>query len=86
MEYIIVGLLIALVASIWKLANVIDNGQHLAAQERDAINALHAAQLSELCNRIQEPERAARVSIHSGAEPAPEFVHPDIEFERALSE
>lgn len=86
MEYLVALAFAALVAVAWRGYATLEGAISLAAQERDALSALHAGQLAELCNRIQLPERAAHVSISNSAEPTPEVPPPDIEFEReALS-
>lgn len=65
----------------WSLTTL-ENAQAFSAQERDALTALHAQQLSEFANRIQVPERAANLSVSEQAPDPEPYVAPDYEYER----
>lgn len=67
----------------WAFASI-ENTIVLAAQERDALSALHAAQLSEFANRIVLPDRAAHNSISDLAGDSEPAVNPEIEEELEL--
>lgn len=81
MEYLVAIAIVGLVV-------VAAKGYATALQLSEAFNELlrendacHAAQVSELCNRIQLPERTAHVSVSESSPPSQPYVHPDVEEE-----
>lgn len=74
----------ALVLTVRWALSAVENTVLLAVQERDALNALHAEQLSEFANRIQIPDRAAHMSISTLAPDSEPFVNPEIEEELSI--
>lgn len=84
MEYLLGLAILALVIQSWRsnyltASLVATFSQHL--QETDAY---HAAQVAELCNRIQLPERTAHVSISESAPPPEPYIDPDLAEEMSI--
>lgn len=84
MIYLALAAILGLILVAWRGYGAIVESQHLAAQERDALSAYHASQVAELCNRIQQPERASHISISDTAPPQEPRIDPDLEEELSI--
>lgn len=84
MTYLVLAAILGLVFVSWRGFNALVEAQALAAQERDALSAYHASQIAELCNRIQQPERASHVSISESAPPQEPRIDPDLAEELSI--
>lgn len=84
MEYLIAGLVVALVIQAWRNSQTVEHLTMVAAQERRETADAHEAQVAELCNRIQVPERAANVSVSNSSPPQEPYVDPDLEEEMRI--
>lgn len=84
MIYLVLASILGLIFVSWRGFGALVEAQALAAQERDALSAYHASQVAELCNRIQQPERASHISISESAPPQEPRLDPDLEEELSI--
>lgn len=88
MFYALVGIIVLLILAVAVIArsafNTVTQINLLSAQEREVLTAIHTDQLSEFANRIQQPDRAAHMSISDLAPMGSPTIHPDIEEEADL--
>lgn len=84
MIYLAITAILGLILVSWRGYGALVDSQTIAAQERDALSAYHASQTAELCNRIQQPERASHISISESAPPQEPRIDPDLEEELSI--